>query len=111
MTEEQRQDKIHDLYAFMTGKEFHQRISGIVESAVNLEGLTEREIRAHEKLWAQRKKLHERLVRQTALLYGEISGIVGTLPPVHQLELPEEQKALSNGGNELQEEQEEDVTF
>jgi hypothetical protein len=112
MTEEQRQDKIHDLYAFMTGTEFHQRISGIVESAVNLEGLTDREIRAHERLWAQRKKLHERLVRQSALLYGEISGIVGTLPPVPQLELPEGQKAFSNGGDELQEAQEkEDVTL
>jgi hypothetical protein len=50
LTEEQRQDKIHDLYAYMTGKEFHQRISGIVESAVNLEGLIGREMRAHERL-------------------------------------------------------------
>src|SRR5580658_6502698 len=99
MTEEQRQDKIHDLYAFMTGKEFHQRISGIVESAVNLEGLIGREIRAHERLWAQRKKLHEGLLRQTALMYGEVSGIVGTLPPVPQLELPEGTRALE-GGNE-----------
>ena len=108
MTEEQRQDKIHDLYAFMTGKEFHQRISGIVESAVNLEGLTDREIRAHERLWAQRKKLHERLVRQTALLYGEVSGIVGTLPPVPQLELPEGSKALDAPAEELEEE---DIPF
>jgi hypothetical protein len=109
MTEDKRQDKIHDLYGFMTGKEFHQRISGIVESAVNLEGLTDREIRAHERLWAQRKKLHERLVRQTALLYGEISGIVGTLPPVPQLELPEGLRALENGIDELQEG--EDITL
>ena len=100
MTEEQRQDKIHDLYAYMTGKEFHQRISGIVESAVNLEGLIGREIRAHEKLWAQRKKLHEGLVRQTALMYGEVSGIVGTLPPVPQLELPDGSKALESGLDE-----------
>lgn len=97
MTEEQRQDKIHDLYAYMTGKEFHQRISGIVESAVHLEGMIGREIRAHERLWAQRKKLHEGLVRQTALLYGEVSGIVGTLPSVPQLELPEGTKALERG--------------
>ena len=100
MTEEQRQDKIHDLYAYMTGKEFHQRISGIVESAVNLEGLIGREIRAHERLWAQRKKLHEGLVRQTALMYGEVSGIVGTLPPVPQLELPDGSKALESGLDE-----------
>ena len=90
MTEEQRQDKIHDLYTYMTGKEFHQHISGIVESAVNLEELTNREIRAHERLWAQRKQMHQKLVRQTALLYGGVSGIVGTLPSVPQLELPED---------------------
>jgi len=104
MTEEQRQDKIHDLYAYMTGKEFHQRISGIVESAVNLEGLIGREIRAHERLWAQRKKLHEGLVRQTALMYGEVSGIVGTLPPVPQLELPDAAKALESGSDETEDE-------
>jgi hypothetical protein len=109
LTEEQRQDKIHDLYAYMTGKEFHQRISGIVESAVNLEGLIGREIRAHERLWGQRKKLHEGLLRQTALLYGEVHGIVGTLPPVAQLELPEGEKALREGTVELQED--EDIPF
>jgi hypothetical protein len=108
MTEEQRQDKIHDLYAFMTGNEFHQRISGIVESAVNLEHLTDQEMRAHEKLWAQRKKLHDRLVRQTALLYGEVSGIVGTLPSVPQLELPENANALQVRAGELGEE---DIEF
>jgi len=108
MTRELRQDKIYDLYAFMTGKEFHQRISGIVESAVNLEELTECEIRAHEKLWAQRKKMHERLVRQTALLYGEVSGIVGTLPSVPQLELPECINALQVPAGELGEE---DIEF
>ena len=105
LTEEQRQDKIHDLYAYMTGKEFHQRISGIVESAVNLEGLIGREMRAHERLWAQRKKLHEGLLRQTALLYGEVHGIVGTLPPVAQLELPEGTKALEKGIEESQEDE------
>lgn len=72
----------------MTGKEFHQRISGIVEAAVNLDQLTGREVRSHQRLWAHRRKLHERVVKQTALLYGEIAGIVGTLPPVPQLELP-----------------------
>ncbi len=109
MTEEQRQDKIHDLYAYMTGKEFHQRISGIVESAVNLEGMIGREIRAHEKQWAQRKKLHEGLLRQTALFYGEVSGIVGTLTPVPQLELAEDTMALANTVDESQEE--EDIPF
>jgi hypothetical protein len=89
----------------MTGKEIHQRISGIVESAVNLEGLIGREMRAHEKLWAQRKKLHEGLLRQTALLYGEIHGIVGTLPPVAQLELPEGTKALEEGNEESPEDE------
>jgi hypothetical protein len=108
MTEEQRQDKIHDLYAYMTGKEFHQRICGIVESAVNLEGLIGTEIRAHERLWAQRKKLHEGLVRQTALMYGEVSGIVGTLPPVPQLELPDGSNALESGSNE---QEDEDIPF
>jgi hypothetical protein len=105
LTEEQRQDKIHDLYAYMTGKEFHQRISGIVESAVNLEGLIGREMRAHERLWGQRKKLHEGLLRQTAMLYGEVHGIVGTLSPVAQLELPEGTKTLEEGTEESPEDE------
>jgi hypothetical protein len=109
MTEEQRQDKIHDLYSYMTGKEFHQRISAIVESAVNLDGLIGREMRAHEKLWGHRKKLHEALLRQTAILYGEVSGIVGTLPPVPQLELPEETEPLPAGIDESPED--EDIPF
>ncbi len=99
-TAEQRQDKVHELYSYMTGKEFHQRISGIVEAVVNLDQLAGREIRSHQRLWAQRRKLHEGVVKQAALLYGEIAGIVGTLPAVPQLELPP-------GTNELEEATEE----
>ncbi len=88
ITTEQRETKVQDLYNYMTGKEFQQRIAGIVEAAANLQELVDREVRSHERLWAQRRKLHGRVVRQSALLYGEIAGIVGTLPPVSQLELP-----------------------
>lgn len=101
MTEAQRQDKIHDLYAYMTGKEFHHRIAGIIESAVSLDGQVSREMRAHERLWAERRKLHESLLRQTALLYGEVSGIVGTLPPVPQLELCAGAKVLQEADEEV----------
>ena len=33
-------------------------------------------------------------------MYGEVSGIVGTLPPVPQLELPEGTKALEESTEE-----------
>ena len=94
----------------MTGKEFHQRVSGIIEAAVNLDELAGREIRTHQRLWAQRRKLHEGLMKQTALLYGEVASIVGTLPPVPQLELPAATLELE-GGTEGQTGEDEDIPF
>lgn len=100
MTAEQRQDKTNELYSYMTGREFQQRITGIVEAAVNLQGLDNREVRSHQRLWAERGKLHARVLKQTALLYGEVAGIVGTLPPVAQLELPASKAELEEAGEE-----------
>lgn len=107
MTQEQRQGKVDELFAYMTGNEFHQRICGIAEAIFNLEGLTEQEVRAHNRSWGHRRKIHERLAKQTALLYGEVSGIVGTLSPVPQLELPESADVLEGKGDV----EDEDIPF
>ncbi len=110
MTTEQRQDKINELYNYMTGKEFHQRVSGIIEATVDLDRLINQEIRSHQRHWGNRKKLHERVMRQTAQLYGEIAGIVGTLPPVPQLELPAAIDELAEAPSATPEE-DEDIPF
>ena len=88
VTLEQREGKIHELHSYMTGKEFFQRVAAIVEAQSRLSGLNDTERRAHERTWSLRDQMHLRIGRSVAQLYGDIEGLVGSLPPVQGLQLP-----------------------
>jgi len=83
--------KMEQLYEYLAGTEFRQKIEAIVEAFVTMKADLESEKRAFAKIWARREKQIERVITNTALMYGNVQGIIG------QSALPEIQCLTLNG--------------
>ena len=96
--EENKGEKIHMLYQFLTGKEFRQQLENIVESFQMIRDSTQRERIAMEKLWKEREKQTERAIKNAVMIYGTVKGIAGnSVQSIPSLELPGE----ADSNNEL----------
>ena len=77
------------MYDYLSGPQFRQRIEAIVESFAAMKEDLEAEKRAIEKAWAKRETQITRVLKNTAGMYGDLQGIIGTaLPDVRVLALP-----------------------
>ncbi len=84
------EEKRDQIYAYLTGMQFRQRIEAIVESFNAMKDDLEAEKRSIEKAWAKREMQINRMLKSTAGMYGDLQGIIGAaLPDVKVLELPE----------------------
>jgi len=84
-----RDGKMERMYGYLTGQQFRQRVSAIVESYVAMHGDLDAEKRATHKHWARRERQLDLLLTSTAGMYGDMQGIVGkSLPEVDGLKLP-----------------------
>lgn len=85
-----RQGKMEQLYEYLSGHEFRQRVEAVVEAFVSLQTDLEAEKRSWEKQWAKRERTIRQAIAHTAGLYGSVQGIVGqsALPEIKSLELP-----------------------
>lgn len=80
--------KTEMLYQYINSHEFHGRVEGIVESFCEMKDDLDREQRALQNLWKKREKQILRLATNTAYMYGEIQGLVGSsLPSIQGLEI------------------------
>ena len=75
------------VYNYLASSEFQQRVAGIVEAFITMQADLESEKRAFKKQWSKREKQIERAVANTASLYGDLQGIIGSsLPMIEGLE-------------------------
>ena len=82
-------EKMEMLYQFLTGTEFKMQIEAIVEGFIKLKEEVVRERVAMKKIWKEREKLIDKVLVNTAEMYGSIKGIAGkSVPTVDILELP-----------------------
>jgi hypothetical protein len=85
----------HDLGKFLPDwQEYLRRKTGYDEDA-HIEGFQamredlESEKRAMQKIWANREKQIEKIISNTAGMYGDLEGLAGSaLPQIRILELP-----------------------
>jgi hypothetical protein len=85
-----KNEKMECLYDYLAGDQFKGRIEAMVEAFTALRHGLDGERRAMERIWREREKQIERVLANTAGLYGEVRGIVGTsVPSVPALELEE----------------------
>ncbi|MGD8612787.1 MAG: DUF2130 domain-containing protein [Desulfobacterales bacterium] len=94
-----KNEKMEALYGYLAGVEFKQKIEGIIEAFTSMQDQLNKERRAMEKHWKQREKEIERVVKNTAGLYGDMQGIIGgQIPAIPALELDgDTTKQLPNG--------------
>lgn len=76
------------LYSYINSQEFRGRIEAVVESFREMKDDLDKEQRALQNSWKKREKQILRLATNTAFMYGELQGVVGTsLPDINGLAL------------------------
>ena len=89
-SQENKGDKMHMLYDFLTSNAFRMQIEAIVEGFTQMKSDLESEKRSMQRIWKQRDKQIEKVVANTIDMYGSIKGIAGNaIQAVKALELPE----------------------
>lgn len=89
-----KDQKLELLYRYLSGIEFRQRVEAIVEAFEAMRDDLEQERRAAERQWAKRLKQIESVTFSIAGMYGDLQGLLPTLPPIDRLALPEPQAEL-----------------
>ncbi|MCP3678437.1 MAG: DUF2130 domain-containing protein, partial [Deltaproteobacteria bacterium] len=85
-----KSEKMDVIYNYLSGPHFQQRVEGIVEAFKLMKEDLDQEKRAITRTWAKREKQIERVITNTAGMYGDIQGIIGaSLPEINMLELDE----------------------
>jgi hypothetical protein len=83
-----KHEKMEFLYDYLAGDRFRSRVQAIVEAFTTLQSQLNRERVAMQRIWKEREKHIERVLANTAGMYGEVRGIVGSsLPAIAALEL------------------------
>ena len=90
-----KDQKLELLYRYLSGIEFRQRVEGIVEAFERMREDLDQERRAAERQWARRTKQIESVTFNISGMYGDLQGLVPTLPSIARLELPEAEMELA----------------
>ncbi|MEI7752560.1 MAG: DUF2130 domain-containing protein, partial [Candidatus Omnitrophota bacterium] len=84
-----KDDKKDLIYRYVTGPEFKNRVTAIIEAFRTMHEDLEAEKRSLQRIWEKRAKQIERVISNTAGMYGDLEGVAGaSLPPIQILELP-----------------------
>jgi hypothetical protein len=95
--EENKGEKMQLLYNYLTGNEFRGQVEAIAEGFVAMKNSITRERAQMEKLWKEREKQLEKVLLNTAGLYGSVRGIAGaSIAEIPALDGDSEQVLLDN---------------
>ena len=90
-SQENKGDKMHMLYDFLTSNTFRMQVEAIVEGFTSMRNGLDSEKRAMQRIWKEREKQIDKVVTNTIDMYGSIKGIAGNaIQSVKALELPGE---------------------
>jgi hypothetical protein len=85
---EGKSEKMELLYHYLAGNQFRRRIEATVEAFTAVQRGLDGERRAMERIWKEREKQIDRVLANTAGMYGEVRSTLGQIvPPVPALEL------------------------
>jgi len=85
---ENKGDKMHMLYDYLTGNEFRHQLEAIFEGFNSLQSELDRERRAMQRIWKEREKQIQKVLNNTIDLYGSVKGIAGSsVKSIDSLEL------------------------
>lgn len=88
-SQENKGDKMHMLYDYLTGNTFRLQVEAIVEGFTQMKADLESEKRAMQSIWKKREKQIEKVTVNTIDMHSSIKGIAGkAIQEVKLLELP-----------------------
>ncbi|MEZ5199111.1 MAG: DUF2130 domain-containing protein [Bacteroidales bacterium] len=88
-SQENKGDKMHMLYDYLTSNNFRMQVEAIVEGFSSMKTALEIEKRSMQRIWKEREKQIEKVITNTIDMYGSIKGIAGNaIQSVKALELP-----------------------
>ncbi|MBI1785418.1 DUF2130 domain-containing protein [Candidatus Sumerlaeota bacterium] len=80
---EGKTQKMELVYTYLSGVEFRSRIEAILETFHTMSSELQKERNAFTKIWAAREMQLRNVIQNTAGLYGDLAGIIGsTLPKI-----------------------------
>jgi hypothetical protein len=88
-----KSEKMEMVYEYLSGDAFRHKVEAIVETFVGMQEQLNKEKRAYARLWKEREKQIERIIENTAGMYGDVRGLIGSAVP--------EIQALTLEGDEL----------
>ncbi len=92
--QEGAQEKMQLLYTYLTGVEFRQRVSAVIEAFTMMRVDLEKERRGMTRAWAKREKHINAVVENMAGMIGDVQGISGNaLLDIPALELEADEDA------------------
>jgi hypothetical protein len=83
-----KHDALELLFRYLSGVEFRQRVEAMVEAFAAMRAELDQERRAAERAWARRAKQIDAVTFNVSGLYGDLQGMVPSLPRIRSLELP-----------------------
>jgi len=94
-TQDNKGEKMHMLYDFLTSNTFRMQIEAIVEGFTQMKTDLETEKRSFQRIWKQREKQIDKVTLNTIEMHASIKGIAGNaIQSVKALELPGEEDEL-----------------
>ncbi len=76
--QENKGDKMHMLYDYLTGNTFRMQVEAIVEGFSSMKNALESEKRSMHRIWKEREKQIEKVIYNTIDMYGSVKGIAGS---------------------------------
>jgi len=99
--QENKGDKMHMLYDYLTGNTFRMQVEAIVEGFSSMKNALESEKRSMHRIWKEREKQIEKVIYNTIDMYGSVKGIAGSaVKDVPALELGAIAEADKNEDND-----------
>ena len=87
LASEGQQDKMEQVYHYLTGPRFRHRIEAIVEKFSAMQSDLDRERLTMQKIWAKREHQIRGVLEATVGMYGDLQGIAGkSVPEIEGLE-------------------------
>ncbi|MEX2596839.1 MAG: DUF2130 domain-containing protein [Salibacteraceae bacterium] len=87
-SQENKGDKMHMLYDYLTSTTFRMQVEAIVEGFSSMKQALESEKRSMQRIWKEREKQIDKVITNTIDMYGSIKGIAGNaVQTVKALEL------------------------
>ncbi|OFX43586.1 MAG: Caldesmon [Bacteroidetes bacterium GWA2_30_7] len=95
-SQENKGDKMHMLYDYLTSNTFRMQVEAIVEGFTQMKNALDNEKRAMQRIWKEREKLIEKVTTNTIDMHASIKGIAGNaIQAVKALELSEINEKLN----------------